>query len=75
MERRRQIDGQRSSQRSRAKLLDWREMPDHRVVDQDIDRIEAAEEVGHHAFDRRALRQIGRNDDVSTQSGDRIRLR
>ena len=43
----------------RRKCFDRRKMPDHRVVDQDIDGTDAAEQVGHHGFDGMAQRQVG----------------
>ncbi len=61
MKRRRQIDGQRFFPSFRRKRLDRRKMPDHRVIHQDIDRPNVAEQVSHHGFDGRALRQVGRN--------------
>ena len=59
MERRRQIDGQRFLPMLRCKRFDRRKMPDHRVVDQDIHRTDAAEQIGHHGFDGGLERQIG----------------
>ena len=52
MERRREVDRQRLVPFLGRKLLDRREMPDHGIVDKDIDRTETAEQFGHHGFDR-----------------------
>jgi hypothetical protein len=50
-----------SSHPSGAKFFDWPEMPDRRVIHQDIDRLKAAEQVSHHGFNGSALRQVGGN--------------
>ena len=60
MKRRRQIDRQRFVPVFGRKRFDRRKVPDHRVVDQDIDRLKAAEQFSHHGS-MSALRQVRRN--------------
>ena len=59
VERGRQIDGERFVPFFRREVFDRRKMPHHRIVHEDIDRTDAAEQVGHHGLDGGALRQVG----------------